>query len=466
MTRAATSGASAARRPIRGTLASRLVAVGILQMCLLVVTAAIIFVVEGPHDQARPAERVDRAVVHRLEVNIDDAAGLAHELADLRANRVEASLYDADRQLIASNVEPPLAIPQRRHWGGHDHDGDGPRDFGGPFDDDRAPLAGGGPPPGSQQPPHEKNSGSGSGSGSGGMDGSALAGIAPPGGPPPMNPFTGDRFGPPDGSPHVMVIGVDVRGHRGRLVARGMPGAPPGFLGPILAIACGLVIFGLGAWLTARWIVRPIERLSRTARALGAGELTARSGLRRGDEIGELGEVVDDLADRLGTLMLAERELLANVAHELRTPRWRSRSASRTRSRGRRRCRRRARASLAEIAVDVSELQTILDDILTASRFELADAKQGAAFALRIQPTEPATLAAASADRFHARHAARTLVVDVAPGLPGDRCRSDVAPPRDRALTACSRTRTSIRRMPTRRSGSKAGSSTARSSSR
>jgi signal transduction histidine kinase len=394
------------RRPLRGSLASRLLAVGILQLCLLIVTAAIIFIVEGPHDQARPSDHLDRATLMKIEADVDHADALTADLAALRGHRIEASLYDPDRQLIASNIEPPLAIPQRRHWGGPDgehhdgdhHDGDhhdGWRDHDG-FDGDHPPP----PPPGAP---------------------GSNAGPPPPpdvafgsnGGPPPAPP-PGDRV-IPEGFPHVMVIGVGMHGRHGRLVARGEPGAPPGLLGPILTIVCGFLIFGVGSLLTARWIVRPIERLSGTARALGAGELTARSGLRRGDEIGELGEVVDDMADRLGALMLAERELLANVAHELRTPLARIGVALDLAGEGDAAA---ARASLGEIAVDVTELQAILDDILTANRFELAAANQASGYALRVDRLEPATLVSAAAERFRARHADRPFSVELAPGLP------------------------------------------------
>jgi len=181
--------------------------------------------------------------------------------------------------------------------------------------------------------------------------------------------------------------------------------------GPILTLATGFVVLAGGAVLTARWIVRPVERLSRTARAIGEGELGARSGLRRQDEIGVLGTRLDEMADRLERLLASERELLANVAHELRTPLSRIGVALDLAAEG---DSTRARASLEDIAVDVAELETILDDILTTMRFEFGRAE----LPLRRAPVEPSAIATTAAERLRARHPERTLELSVAPDLP------------------------------------------------
>jgi signal transduction histidine kinase len=207
------------------------------------------------------------------------------------------------------------------------------------------------------------------------------------------------------------VMSFYVHGGRGYLVARGVH-HPPGLAGPLLTVFCGLAILVLGALLTARWIVRPIERLSRTARALGTGELTARSRLERSDEIGELGYRLDEMADRIKGLLISEKELLANVAHELRTPLTRIGVALDLASEGDAEA---ARASLAEIAVDVSELETIVDDILMAMRFEVAGTAQ---LPLRRAVVAPAEIARAAEDRLRGRHPSRPLEVTVAGELP------------------------------------------------
>jgi signal transduction histidine kinase len=199
------------------------------------------------------------------------------------------------------------------------------------------------------------------------------------------------------------------------LIARGVHGGPPGLTGPLVALICGFLILVIGALITARWIVRPIERLSRTARALGSGDLQARSQLDRPDEIGELGHRFDEMADRIAGLLATEKELLANVAHELRTPLTRIGVALDLASEGDAEA---ARASLAEIAVDVSELETIVDDILTAMRFELASAQAPAQLPLRRAWVPAAEIATAAADRLRARHPERPLELDSRDDLP------------------------------------------------
>jgi len=224
---------------------------------------------------------------------------------------------------------------------------------------------------------------------------------------PPGEPRTGPPLAFPR-EPHVMVRWLRVHGERGYLVARGVHGRPPGAIGPVLVLICGFAIVVAGALLTARWILRPIERLSRTARALGSGNLAARSRIDRSDEIGELGHRIDDMADRIERLLVTEKELLANVAHELRTPLTRIGVALDLAGEGDAEA---ARAALAEIAVDVGELEAIVDDILTTMRFEIAGG--GAQLPLRRELVTARAVADAAAERLRARHPGRPLVVDV-----------------------------------------------------
>lgn len=352
---------AAPARPRRfRSLASRLVALGVLQFALFIGTAIAFFIAEGPREEPRPRDHVVPAVVQRLEGLIGEPAALQAALDDLGRERIEVSLYDAQRRLVASNVDPPLAIPERRR---------------------------------SRRPPPDER-------------GDAAAGARPD--PPPASP-PAERAGPRER--RSMLMSFYVHGGRGYLVARGVHRAP-GLAGPVLTVICGFLILVLGALLTARWIVRPIERLSRTARALGSGELTARSRLGRGDEIGELGQRIDEMADRIEGLLVSEKELLANVAHELRTPLTRIGVALDLAGEGDAEA---ARASLAEIAVDVSELETIVDDILMAMRFEVAGPAQ---LPLRLAVTAPAEIARAAEERMRGRHPARPLEVAATGELP------------------------------------------------
>ncbi|MBQ6454871.1 MAG: HAMP domain-containing protein [Eggerthellaceae bacterium] len=89
-----------------------------------------------------------------------------------------------------------------------------------------------------------------------------------------------------------------------------------------MAIASVLAIVlasGIG-FLFARSLVRPIKRMTQTAKAIGSGDLTARTGLQGDDEISQLGETFDAMAESVEKDRKLERRLTTDVAHELRTP--------------------------------------------------------------------------------------------------------------------------------------------------
>lgn len=86
-------------------------------------------------------------------------------------------------------------------------------------------------------------------------------------------------------------------------------------LGVFLIVVAVFAADGLG-----RTIVRPVIELSDAARALGAGDLDTRVDPSGPDEIEETGEAFNFLADRLGALLSAERESVADLSHRLRTP--------------------------------------------------------------------------------------------------------------------------------------------------
>src|SRR5450432_172848 len=81
-----------------------------------------------------------------------------------------------------------------------------------------------------------------------------------------------------------------------------------------------LVAVALVCWMLAINIASPLRTLARTVDRFGAGDLAARVNTRRKDEIGELGRAFDRMAERIATLLTAERQLLQDVSHELRSP--------------------------------------------------------------------------------------------------------------------------------------------------
>jgi two-component system OmpR family sensor kinase len=186
----------------------------------------------------------------------------------------------------------------------------------------------------------------------------------------------------------------------------------PSIVPPLLTFVCGLIVVFVGARLTARWIARPLEQLARAARALGAGDLRARTEMKRTDELGEVGQAFDDMASRIQSLLTAEKELLANVAHELRTPVARIRVALEIAAEEDPAA---VHQSLAEIALDLSELEILIDDVLTTVGFAIAEGgEQGSSLPLHLQIMPAGAIAEQSAARFRQRHPERALELDCA----------------------------------------------------
>jgi signal transduction histidine kinase len=79
----------------------------------------------------------------------------------------------------------------------------------------------------------------------------------------------------------------------------------------VIAVLCYLLAVNLAS---------PLRNLRKVVERFGRGELGARSELNRNDEIGELARSFNLMASQITTLLSAERRLLQDVSHELRSP--------------------------------------------------------------------------------------------------------------------------------------------------
>ncbi len=136
------------------------------------------------------------------------------------------------------------------------------------------------------------------------------------------------------------------------------------FLHPHYLWILGIAV--LLCYVLARSLTAPLRRLQNAVQAFGQGDLSARVRSKRRDEMGELSKNFDHMADRLQLLMTAERRLLADVSHELRSPLARLSVAVELARTGEDR-----EAALSRIQREADRLNTLVGELLQVTRAEL-----------------------------------------------------------------------------------------------
>ncbi len=120
----------------------------------------------------------------------------------------------------------------------------------------------------------------------------------------------------PTGDGFILVAATKDREYR--LIAVGHPPFTRWSFLPYYGLI--LLVVGLLCWMLAVNIVSPLRGLAHTVENFGRGDLSARVSPLRRDEIGDVGRAFDQMADRIETLLTAERRLLQDISHELRSP--------------------------------------------------------------------------------------------------------------------------------------------------
>jgi signal transduction histidine kinase len=146
-------------------------------------------------------------------------------------------------------------------------------------------------------------------------------------------------------------------------------------LRPALVVGLVLLIVAVATRPLARRISRPLERLTAATRRFGGGDLATRVDVaeHRGwgrrarpvEELAELTRAFNEMAERVERLVRGQKELLANVSHELRSPLARIRVALELVPRDAA-----TETRLSDVERDLAELERLVDDVLTTARLE------------------------------------------------------------------------------------------------
>lgn len=136
-----------------------------------------------------------------------------------------------------------------------------------------------------------------------------------------------------------------------------------------------LIVAPLG-YLFAGGALRPVSRITQTARVIRGGDLTRRIALKGPpDELKELADEFDAMIESLGAQVSAQRQFLADASHELRTPLTVISSALDVTLRGPEPQPARARDAMQTALGEARRMQRLVEDLMTLAR---ADAGQQA----------------------------------------------------------------------------------------
>jgi signal transduction histidine kinase len=136
----------------------------------------------------------------------------------------------------------------------------------------------------------------------------------------------------------------------------------------IMLLTVIAAIVAIGAFPVVRRLTRRLERLQGSVEQWGSGQLSTRVAVEGKDEVAALASSFNHAATRIEALVAAQKSLLANASHELRSPLARIRMAVELMQ---------EQASPAlrqELTQNISELDQLIDEVLLASRLDASAA--------------------------------------------------------------------------------------------
>ena len=202
------------------------------------------------------------------------------------------------------------------------------------------------------------------------------------------------RLGPPGGDEsHHHPPGA-------RLLHGPPPEGAPWLLLGVLALL--FISIAAGSYPVVRRLTRRLESLKSGVEAFGAGDLGRRVAVEGRDEVAALACSFNQAAGRIEELIRANKSLLANASHELRSPLARLKMALAMLPEAGHGPEGQAIALREEIARDIAELDSLVEEVLLASRLDVQT----------LIPSEPVDLLGIAAEE------AARVDADLEPDLP------------------------------------------------
>jgi signal transduction histidine kinase len=114
------------------------------------------------------------------------------------------------------------------------------------------------------------------------------------------------------------------------------------------------------------YVTAPLRRMSRSMDRIAAGELEHRVPVRGRDEAAAMGRSFNAMAERVRGMIVGQKELMAGVSHELRSPLTRMKLSLELLREGKGGAER-----IAGLESDVDDLDGLVEELLLASRIDL-----------------------------------------------------------------------------------------------
>ena len=139
----------------------------------------------------------------------------------------------------------------------------------------------------------------------------------------------------------------------------------------LLFLAIALITTTLLSWLFAKTLTNPILHIQGSAKRLASGDWQTRVGkaAKRQDELGQLARDFNKMAEQLESMWGAQKRLLADVSHELRSPLARLQMAL-----GLAHQQNVDPATLSRVEREADRMEALVSQLLTLSRAEAGEA--------------------------------------------------------------------------------------------